>query len=101
MNKSDLMELTGLDHGVDAALPQAWLDAMAQKMQLDYDKVRLWYVWQYQKSPSGPVHLGEELLEKMTDTTITVDDMIFTIAELVELLLKHPDLVEIRVKRGK
>jgi len=54
------MELTGLDHGVDAALPQAWLDAMAQKMQLDYDKVRLWYVWQYQKSPSGPVHLGEE-----------------------------------------
>ena len=61
MNKFDLMRLTGLDHGVDSALPQPWLDKMT-RMGLNYGDALFWYAWQYQKSPSGPIHLGEALL---------------------------------------
>jgi catalase (peroxidase I) len=97
MNKFDLMRLTGLDHGVDSALPQHWLDKMAQ-MGLNYSNALFWYAWQYQKSPSGPIHLGEELLNTMEETQIHLTNGgNISILDLVKTLLDHPDNVMIRV----
>jgi hypothetical protein len=97
MNKFDLMRLTGLDHGVDSALPQPWLDKMTQ-MGLNYDDVRFWYAFQYQKSPSGPVHLGEALLKKMEETLCLIYGEEITVLDLVKTLISRPDDVTIGVE---
>lgn len=97
MNKFDLMRLTGLDHGVDSALPQPWLDKMTQ-MGLNYNDALFWYAWQYQKSPSGPTNLAEALVEKMQETQISASHGKCSILDLVQTLLDHPENVEIRIK---
>ncbi len=92
------MRLTGLDHGVDSALPMAWLDAMAL-LQLNYDDAAMWYVWQYQKSPSGPINLAEEFVKMIEEKQVEVNNgLTVSVMDLVKTLLEHPKEVEIRIK---
>ena len=97
MDKGTMMRLTGLDHGVDSAIPERWADQMVQ-MGLDYHSVIMYCVWQYQKSPSGPAHLGEALIEKMQETQVPVSNCKCSILDLVQTLLDHPENVEIRIR---
>jgi hypothetical protein len=97
MDKGTLMKLTGLDHGVDSAIPEGWADQMVQ-MGLNYHSLITYYVWQYQKSPSGPTHLGEALIEKMQETQISMSHGKCSILDLVQTLLENPECVEIRIR---
>jgi len=98
MDKGTMMRLTGLDHGVDSAIPERWADQMVHQMGLDYHSVTMYYAWQYQKSPSGPTHLGEALIEKMQETQISVSHSKCSILDLVQTLLENPECVEIRIR---
>ena len=97
MDKGTMMRLTGLDHGVDSAIPERWADQMVQ-MGLNYHSLITYCVWQYQKSPSGPTHLGEALIEKMQETQISASHGNCSILDLVQTLLDHPENVEIRIR---
>ena len=98
MDKGTMMRLTGLDHGVDSAIPERWADQMVHLMGLNYHSLITYYVWQYQKSPSGPTHLGEALIEKMQETQISVSHGKCSILDLVQTLLENPEYVEIRIR---
>ena len=98
MDKGTMMRLTGLDHGVDSAIPERWADQMVHQMGLDYHSVIMYYAWQYQKSPSGPINLAEALVEKMQETQISASHGNCSILDLVQTLLDHPENVEIRIR---
>ena len=98
MDKGTMMRLTGLDHGVDSAIPERWADQMVHQMGLNYHSVIMYYAWQYQQSPSGPAHLGEALIEKMQETQVPVSNGKCSILDLVQTLLDYPENVEIRIR---
>lgn len=99
MQKGRLIELLGLNTGrVDSAIPN---DFEAIMRQHDISRPDFWFVWSYQnKSISGqPIHLGEEFVNKLTETKILVNGLQqITLMDLIETLLANPEEVQITYK---
>ena len=98
MSKGELMAMTGNERGVDAALPQGWLDEMAKTFS--YDNVRMWYAISYKNNSGGkPIHLGEELIRLMQTRQVNVqfedDDNIYPtyLIDMIKSILQNPERV--------
>lgn len=98
MDKGRLMEILGLKHMVDSAIPIDWSRSVRA---LHVSRPEFWYVWSYLKDGTyhKPVHLGEKFFNLLQDTPVTVNgDSQVTILDLIETLLAHPEEVTITIK---
>lgn len=102
------MDLNNRYNGIDADLPQQWLDKLSKEMQIDYQSALMWYAWSYRDGSYGhPIHLGEEMFAVFSKKEIEIKMKIpgylelvttkVTLEVMIKILLSSDDKVEIIV----
>jgi hypothetical protein len=106
-SKEDLIKLTENTTGVDAAIPEHWLQEV-EKLGFDRHDIIYSYGYSYKGNSFGkPLNLPLEFIKLLEQTEITIKDINgkklgigreYTLAEFIKSFLTNTDKWEIRLK---